>query len=115
MDGRLNYRSILAEQLIVERKQFDVVCSMEVVEHVEEPQSFLTNLAALTKVPLLPLLLLTCPLTRAPDSRAGTSSSPPFRVPPWRIFSPSLLPKHRCSASFLQALIPIESLSNPQS
>jgi len=49
---RLVYRTISAEQLLEEEGmagEFDVVCSMEVVEHVNNPASFLRSLAKLTK------------------------------------------------------------------
>jgi polyprenyldihydroxybenzoate methyltransferase / 3-demethylubiquinol 3-O-methyltransferase len=52
-DGRLEYRDIAVEQLLKAPDmagKFDVVCSMEVVEHVDNPASFLESLAELTKV-----------------------------------------------------------------
>jgi len=51
-NGRLEYRDISAERLLEESgaaNKFDVVCSMEVVEHVDNPASFLRSLAQLTK------------------------------------------------------------------
>ena len=51
--GQLEYRDISAEQLLEDggmTGRFDVVCSMEVVEHVDNPASFLRSLADLTKV-----------------------------------------------------------------
>jgi len=46
----LEYRHCAAEDLVREGKQFDVVCAMEVVEHVEDPRGFLECLMQLTKV-----------------------------------------------------------------
>lgn len=46
----LEYRHCAAEHLVKEGKQFDVVCAMEVVEHVEDPRGFLECLMQLTKV-----------------------------------------------------------------
>ncbi|BGP24496.1 Hexaprenyldihydroxybenzoate methyltransferase, mitochondrial [Rhodotorula toruloides] len=45
----LEYRHCAAEDLIKEGKTFDVVCAMEVVEHVEDPRGFLECLMQLTK------------------------------------------------------------------
>ena len=47
----LQYRHCAAEDLVTEGKQFDVVCAMEVIEHVEDPRGFLDCLSDLTKVP----------------------------------------------------------------
>lgn len=50
----LEYRLTTAEDLLSKDSsmhgKFDVVCSLEVVEHVDNPSSFLKSLAALTKV-----------------------------------------------------------------
>lgn len=35
---------------MTEKKQFDVVCAMEVIEHVDDPKGFLDCLSDLTKV-----------------------------------------------------------------
>jgi 2-polyprenyl-6-hydroxyphenyl methylase/3-demethylubiquinone-9 3-methyltransferase len=43
----IDYRVVAAEQLVVERRQFDLVCAMEVVEHVTDPAAFLAACAAL--------------------------------------------------------------------
>lgn len=48
----LEYRHTAAERLVEEGKTFDVVCAMEVVEHVEDPRGFLECLMQLTKVGL---------------------------------------------------------------
>ncbi|SGY44748.1 BQ5605_C001g00196 [Microbotryum silenes-dioicae] len=48
--SKLEYRHCAAEDLVQEGKQFDIVCAMEVVEHVEDPRAFLGCLAQLTKV-----------------------------------------------------------------
>ncbi|GAA5881983.1 hypothetical protein JCM16303_003495 [Sporobolomyces ruberrimus] len=47
--GSLEYRHCAAEDLVREGKQFDVVCAMEVIEHVEDPRGFLDCLLKLTK------------------------------------------------------------------
>lgn len=46
----LEYRHTAAEKLVEEGKTFDVVCAMEVIEHVEDPRGFLECLMQLTKV-----------------------------------------------------------------
>lgn len=46
----LEYRHCAAEDLVTEGKQFDVVCAMEVIEHVDDPRGFLDCLSDLTKV-----------------------------------------------------------------
>lgn len=54
--GQLEYRASAVEHLPGARAdaqaqdQFDVVCAMEVLEHVEDPPGFLRSLANLTKV-----------------------------------------------------------------
>lgn len=48
----LEYRHTAAERLVEEGKTFDVVCAMEVIEHVEDPRGFLDCLMQLTKVRL---------------------------------------------------------------
>ncbi|BGP31914.1 Hexaprenyldihydroxybenzoate methyltransferase, mitochondrial [Rhodotorula toruloides] len=48
-NNSLEYRHCAAEDLVKEGKQFDVVCAMEVVEHVEDPRGFLECLMQLTK------------------------------------------------------------------
>lgn len=48
--SHLEYRHCAAEHLVQEGKQFDVVCAMEVIEHVSDPKAFLRCLAQLTKV-----------------------------------------------------------------
>ncbi|KAG2075695.1 ubiquinone biosynthesis O-methyltransferase [Suillus decipiens] len=45
----LEYRHTSAEQLAKEPKRFDVVCSMEVIEHVDNPVAFLSACAQLVK------------------------------------------------------------------
>lgn len=39
-----------AEDLVAENKTYDVVCSMEVIEHVDNPSAFLRSCASLVKV-----------------------------------------------------------------
>lgn len=50
--GSLAYERTSVEDLLAKRgpKSFDVVCSMEVIEHVDNPATFLTNCASLVKV-----------------------------------------------------------------
>ncbi|GAA6002341.1 hypothetical protein JCM10207_001072 [Rhodosporidiobolus poonsookiae] len=45
----LEYRHSAAEELVKEGKTFDVVCAVEVVEHVEDPRGFLNCLGELLK------------------------------------------------------------------
>ncbi|KAG0342675.1 Hexaprenyldihydroxybenzoate methyltransferase, mitochondrial [Podila horticola] len=47
--GSLEYRHQTAEQLLEQGLQFDVVCSMEVIEHVGNPAGFLKVLGQLIK------------------------------------------------------------------
>ncbi|KAF9389737.1 Hexaprenyldihydroxybenzoate methyltransferase, mitochondrial [Podila verticillata] len=47
--GSLEYRHQTAEKLLEQGLQFDVVCSMEVIEHVENPAGFLKVLGQLIK------------------------------------------------------------------
>ena len=46
----LSYLYAPAESLLSEPKRYDVVCSMEVIEHVDNPVSFLETCAELVKV-----------------------------------------------------------------
>ncbi|KAI5122095.1 hypothetical protein M0805_002217 [Coniferiporia weirii] len=48
-DAPLAYRNASAEELVEESKRFDVVCSMEVLEHVDNPAAFLRSCAELVK------------------------------------------------------------------
>ncbi|KAI0249715.1 S-adenosyl-L-methionine-dependent methyltransferase [Lactifluus subvellereus] len=45
----LAFRHASAEVLVQEAKRFDIVCSMEVVEHVDNPAAFLRSCAELVK------------------------------------------------------------------
>ncbi|GAA6024061.1 hypothetical protein JCM11491_001619 [Sporobolomyces phaffii] len=47
--GTLEYRHCAAEDLVVAGHEFDVVCAMEVIEHVSDPRAFLECLMRLTK------------------------------------------------------------------
>lgn len=46
----LTYFNAPAETLLTQQKQYDVVCSMEVLEHVDNPADFLATCAQLVKV-----------------------------------------------------------------
>jgi 2-polyprenyl-3-methyl-5-hydroxy-6-metoxy-1,4-benzoquinol methylase len=48
--ARLTFRHASAEVLVQEPKRFDIVCSMEVIEHVDNPAGFLRSCAELVKV-----------------------------------------------------------------
>lgn len=48
--GELVYRNTCAEELVKEPTRYDVVCSMEVLEHVDNPAGFLSTCAELVKV-----------------------------------------------------------------
>jgi 2-polyprenyl-6-hydroxyphenyl methylase/3-demethylubiquinone-9 3-methyltransferase len=45
----IDYRIAAAEQLLAEGARFDLVCAMEVVEHVPHPAAFLSTCAALVR------------------------------------------------------------------
>ncbi|EJC98235.1 3-demethylubiquinone-9 3-methyltransferase [Fomitiporia mediterranea MF3/22] len=45
----LDYRNSSAEELVNETRRFDIVCSMEVLEHVDNPAVFLQSCAELVK------------------------------------------------------------------
>ena len=45
----IDYRLASAEQLVEEGTQFDIVCCMELLEHIPEPQRFMCTLSQLTK------------------------------------------------------------------
>ncbi|KAF9474756.1 ubiquinone biosynthesis O-methyltransferase [Pholiota conissans] len=47
--SNLSYLNVPAETLLEESKQYDVVCSMEVLEHVDNPAAFLSTCAQLVK------------------------------------------------------------------
>jgi 2-polyprenyl-3-methyl-5-hydroxy-6-metoxy-1,4-benzoquinol methylase len=57
----LEYRHSPAEELVKEGRQFDVVCAVEVIEHVEDPRGFLDCLGELLKVRLFCLFCPACP------------------------------------------------------
>jgi polyprenyldihydroxybenzoate methyltransferase / 3-demethylubiquinol 3-O-methyltransferase len=48
--GSLTYLHSSAETLLTLAKRYDVVCSMEVLEHVDNPAAFLSTCAELLKV-----------------------------------------------------------------
>lgn len=51
-DSRIRYQHLMAEDLLQHggKEQYDIVCAMEVVEHVKEPGLFLQTLAEHVKV-----------------------------------------------------------------
>lgn len=48
-DGRLVYSCVTAESLLAAPKLYDVVCALEIVEHVTHPPSFINTIASLVK------------------------------------------------------------------
>ncbi|KAJ2809211.1 Hexaprenyldihydroxybenzoate methyltransferase, mitochondrial [Coemansia guatemalensis] len=59
--GRLEYRQVTAEQLLLESNataSFDAVVSLEVIEHVNDPRSFVQSLVSLAK-PGAPIFIST--------------------------------------------------------
>lgn len=48
---------IILEQLVVEERVFDVVCALEIIEHVSDKQLFVESLIKLTKVELSTIFL----------------------------------------------------------
>ena len=46
----LIYRHATTHDLVKEERRFDLVCSLEVIEHVDNPAEFLESCAALVKV-----------------------------------------------------------------
>lgn len=50
LSQNLTYKVTSAESLLSESERYDVVCSMEVVEHVDNPIQFLSTCADLVKV-----------------------------------------------------------------
>ena len=82
--GSLSYRHTAVENLLSERgpMSFDVVCSMEVIEHVDNPRTFLANCASLVKVrdPSAPHIIpMYSPSLQ--NSLVAISSSPQSRAP----------------------------------
>lgn len=49
VSGKLEYRATTAEELAATGAQFDVVCALEIVEHVEDVALFIQSCAALVK------------------------------------------------------------------
>lgn len=64
----IDYRQITAEDLAASGAQFDVVLALEIIEHVAQPQAFLTTCAALTRPGGLTILST---LNRTPKSFAA--------------------------------------------
>src|SRR5438270_10928713 len=48
--AQLRYLNTPAETLLSQPKRYDIVCSMEVLEHVDNPAAFLSTCAELLKV-----------------------------------------------------------------
>lgn len=86
----LEYRHCAAEDLVKEGKQFDVVCAMEVIEHVEDPKGFLNCLGDLIKV-RPSTLLPASPINGDILLRAAWRPPPPLDHLP---HSPRPLPHH---------------------
>lgn len=73
--GELVYQNTCAEELVREPKRYDVVCSMEVLEHVDNPAGFLSTCAELVKVCIVRTSVV--PNTAEPQSLpAGWPSFP---------------------------------------
>ncbi|KAF9266964.1 ubiquinone biosynthesis O-methyltransferase [Marasmius fiardii PR-910] len=49
LSGKLSYEHTSAEALLDQPKRYDIVCSMEVIEHVDNPAMFLSTCAELLK------------------------------------------------------------------
>jgi len=49
LQGKLTYRHTSTDDLVQEKPKFDLVCSMEVLEHVDNPSHFLHTCAELVK------------------------------------------------------------------
>lgn len=45
----IDYRAVLSSELVKQRQTFDVVTALEVIEHVDDPQSLLNDIAKLLK------------------------------------------------------------------
>lgn len=86
----LEYKHTTSEELLAfegKRAQFDVVCSMEVLEHVDHPDKFLRSCADLVKVSLcigkaVPRWM-TDVLLSEPKSQEVISSYPPYLARPF--------------------------------
>lgn len=64
----IDYRAVTAEALLAEGAQFDVVLALEIVEHVADPQQFLTTCARLLRPGGM---LVASTLNRTPQSFAA--------------------------------------------
>ncbi|WP_273500600.1 bifunctional 2-polyprenyl-6-hydroxyphenol methylase/3-demethylubiquinol 3-O-methyltransferase UbiG [Paracoccus sphaerophysae] len=64
----IDYRAVTAEALLAEGAQFDVVLALEIVEHVADPQQFLTSCARLLRPGGV---LIASTLNRTPQSFAA--------------------------------------------
>ena len=50
LQSKLTYRHMSTDELVRSGSKFDLVCSMEVLEHVDNPSHFLHTCAELVKV-----------------------------------------------------------------
>ena len=64
----IDYRAVTAESLLAEGAQFDVLLALEIVEHVADPQQFLTTCARLLRPGGV---LIASTLNRTPQSFAA--------------------------------------------
>lgn len=108
---KLSYSACQAERLVNEAQRYDVVCSMEVLEHVDHPVQFLKTCSELLKVILLhsylKFLILFC-------SHPVIFSFPPSHAHHCHISSPFLWQKKSCARSLLVHIL-TPNLSNLQS
>ena len=107
----LSYEHTSAESLLTSPKRYDVVCSMEVLEHVGNPASFLSTCATLIKVGLHPFILSPSSFFIMSFSQEDTSSSRQFHAHPWPTLSPSFSLK--TFSENLAAHIHIQNSSSP--
>ena len=81
LDARLTYRQVTAEALLAEGARFTAVTALEVIEHVADPQGFVTDLAGLLE-PGGVLVLSTLNRTRRSyvTAKLGAGFSPTAEV-----------------------------------
>jgi 2-polyprenyl-6-hydroxyphenyl methylase/3-demethylubiquinone-9 3-methyltransferase len=108
--SQLSYVHTPAESLLASPKRYDVVCSMEVLEHVDNPASFLSTCAELLKV-RNEQSISNWVITSRINSREvifSSLQSPARRLP---ISSPFCSPRTFC-ARFLRARTPTRNSSS---